>query len=230
MLKIEKVNVRYGGIVALQDVSVEVKEGESVLLVGANGAGKSSLINAVIGLVPLVSGRVTLEDKDLANISCSDRSRLGIGYSPEGRRIFKSLTVKENVLSSTLGIPMAKAVANLEWLMETFPLLAERVNQPANQLSGGQQQIVAIARAVSTMPKLLLLDEPFLGLAPVWIGHVSAAIRELQRRGTTILMTEQMARPALRLVDRAYVMRNGEVRRSGTVDEIRDVALAEEYL
>ena len=125
---------------------------------------------------------------------------------------------------------MAKAVANLEWLMETFPLLAERVNQPANQLSGGQQQIVAIARAVSTMPKLLLLDEPFLGLAPVWIGHVSAAIRELQRRGTTILMTEQMARPALRLVDRAYVMRNGEVRRSGTVDEIRDVALAEEYL
>jgi branched-chain amino acid transport system ATP-binding protein len=230
MLKIEKANVRYGGIVALQDVSVEVKEGESVLLVGANGAGKSSLINAVIGLVPLVSGRVTLEDKDLANISCSDRSRLGIGYSPEGRRIFKSLTVKENVLSSTLGIPMAKAVANLEWLMETFPLLAERAHQPANQLSGGQQQIVAIARAVSTMPKLLLLDEPFLGLAPVWIGHVSAAIRELQRRGTTILMTEQMARPALKLVDRAYVIRNGEVRRSGTVDEIRDVALAEEYL
>jgi branched-chain amino acid transport system ATP-binding protein len=230
MLKIEKANVRYGGIVALQDVSVEVKEGESVLLVGANGAGKSSLINAVIGLVPLVSGRVTLEDKDLANISCSDRSRLGIGYSPEGRHIFKSLTVKENVLSSTLGIPMAKAVANLEWLMETFPLLAERAHQPANQLSGGQQQIVAIARAVSTMPKLLLLDEPFLGLAPVWIGHVSAAIRELQRRGTTILMTEQMARPALKLVDRAYVIRNGEVRRSGTVDEIRDVALAEEYL
>ena len=230
MLKIEKVNVRYGGIVALQDVSVEVKQGESVLLVGANGAGKSSLINAIIGLVPFVGGRVTLEGKDLANISCSDRSRLGIGYSPEGRRIFKSLTVKENVLSSTLGIPMPKAVANLEWLMETFPLLAERANQPANQLSGGQQQIVAIARAVSTMPKLLLLDEPFLGLAPVWIGHVSAAIRELQRRGTTILMTEQMARPALKLVDRAYVIRNGEVRRSGTVDEIRDVALAEEYL
>lgn len=230
MLKIEKANVRYGGIVALQDVSVEVKQGESVLLVGANGAGKSSLINAIIGLVPLVGGRVTLEGRDLANVSCSDRSRLGIGYSPEGRRIFKSLTVRENVLSSTLGIPMHKAAANLEWLMETFPLLAERANQPANQLSGGQQQIVAIARAVSTMPKLLLLDEPFLGLAPVWIGHVSAAIRELQRRGTTILMTEQMARPALKLVGRAYVIRNGEVRRSGTVDEIRDVALAEEYL
>jgi branched-chain amino acid transport system ATP-binding protein len=230
MLSIEKVNLRYGGIVALQDVSVEVKQGESVLLVGANGAGKSSLINAVIGLAPICGGRVKFEDRDLANVSCSDRSRLGIGYSPEGRRIFKSLTVRENVLSSTLGVPMAKAAANIEWLMETFPLLAERANQPANQLSGGQQQIVAIARAVSTMPKLLLLDEPFLGLAPVWIGHVSAAIRELQRRGTTILMTEQMARPALKLVNRAYVIRNGEVRRSGTVEEIREVALAEEYL
>jgi len=207
-----------------------VRQGESVLLVGANGAGKSSLINVVIGLAPLASGRVTFDDRDLAGVSCSDRSRLGIGYSPEGRRVFKSLTVRENVLSSTLGTPMRKAAANLEWLMEAFPLLAERANQPANQLSGGQQQIVAIARAVSTMPKLLLLDEPFLGLAPVWIGHVSAAIRELQRRGTTILMTEQMARPALKLVDRAYVIRNGEVRRSGTVEEIRDVALAEEYL
>jgi branched-chain amino acid transport system ATP-binding protein len=125
---------------------------------------------------------------------------------------------------------MAKAAANLEWLMETFPLLAERARQPANHLSGGQQQIGAIARVVSTTPKLLLLDEPFLGLAPGWIGHLSVAIRELQRRGTTILMTEQMARPALKLVDRAYVIRNGEVRRSGTVDEIRGVPLAEEYL
>ena len=230
MLKIEKVGVRYGGIVALQDVSVEVKQGESVLLVGSNGAGKSSLINAVMGLVPLVSGRIALEGKDLAGVASSNRARLGIGYSPEGRRVFRSLTVKENVLSGTMGISMQKAKSNLEWLAETFPILAERADQPANQLSGGQQQIVAIARAASTLPKLLLLDEPFLGLAPVWIGHVSAAIRELQRRGTTILMTEQMARPALKLVDRAYVIRGGEVRRSGTVDEIRDEALAEEYL
>ena len=155
---------------------------------------------------------------------------MGIGYSPEGRRVFKSLTVTENIMSSTQGIPMSKALENLKWIQQAFPILVERANQPANQLSGGQQQIVAIARAVSTMPKLLLLDEPFLGLAPVWIGHISAAIRELQRRGTTILMTEQMARPALKLVDRAYVIRGGEVRRSGTVDEIRDLALAEEYL
>ena len=230
MLTIEKLNVRYGGIVALQDVSIEVKKGESVLLVGSNGAGKSSIINAVIGLVPSVSGRILLDGKDLAGVSCPARSGMGVGYSPEGRRVFKSLTVTENILSSTQGLSMAQAKENLAWIQKAFPLLAERANQPANQLSGGEQQIVAIARAVSTMPKLLLLDEPFLGLAPVWIGRISESIRELQRRGTTILMTEQMARPALKLVDRAYVIRGGEVRRSGTVAEIRDVALAEEYL
>ncbi|MDN8007035.1 ABC transporter ATP-binding protein [Burkholderia multivorans] len=230
MLTIDNLRVRYGGIEALHDVSIEVKQGESVLLVGSNGAGKSSLINAVVGLVPAVSGRIVFEDTDLSNISCPARARLGIGYSPEGRRVFSSLSVTENVMAGTTGIPVAQARDNLEWMRKTFPLLAERGDQPANQLSGGQQQIVAIARAASTMPKLLLLDEPFLGLAPVWIGHVSDAIRALQQRGTTILMTEQMARPALKLVDRAYVIRNGEVRRSGSVDEIRELALAEEYL
>jgi branched-chain amino acid transport system ATP-binding protein len=230
MLTIERVNVRYGGIVALNEVSIEVRQGETVLLIGSNGAGKSSLINAVIGLVPLVSGRMLFEGQDMADVSAAARSHLGIGYSPEGRRVFKSLTVTENILSSTLNVPMAKARENLKWIHEMFPLLAERASQPANQLSGGQQQVLALARAVSTMPKLLLLDEPFLGLAPVWIGRVSDAIRELQRRGTTILMTEQMARPALRLATRAYVMRGGEVRRSGTVSEIRELALAEEYL
>ncbi|MBZ9772222.1 ABC transporter ATP-binding protein [Mesorhizobium sp. CO1-1-8] len=230
MLVVDNLTVRYSGILALQEVSIEVKKGETVLLVGSNGAGKSSLINTVIGLVPSASGRIVLNGKDISAVSCSARAQLGIGYSPEGRRVFSSLTVRENILSSTQGIPISTARENLAWIEKTFPLLAERANQPANQLSGGEQQIVAIARAVSRMPKLLLLDEPFLGLAPVWIGRVSETIRELQRRGTTILMTEQMARPALKLVDRAYIMRNGLVRRSGTVAEIRDSALAEEYL
>ena len=230
MLKIEKLSVRYGGILALNEVDVDVDRGDAVLLVGSNGAGKSSLINTIIGLVPNAGGRIVFDGKDLSGIPCASRARMGIGYSPEGRRVFSSLTVTENILSGSLSIPMAEARRNLDWLLQTFPLLAERANQPANQLSGGQQQIVAIARAAVTMPKLLLLDEPFLGLAPVWIGHVSQAIRELIGRGTTILMTEQMARPALKLVDRAYVMRGGEVRRAGTVAEIRDEALAEEYL
>jgi branched-chain amino acid transport system ATP-binding protein len=230
MLNLDRLSVHYGGIVALNEVSIEVKRGESVLLIGSNGAGKSSLINAVIGLVPAASGRIVFDGKDITGLGCPARSRLGIGYSPEGRRVFKSLTVTENILSGTIGRPMAEARANLAWIQKSFPLLKERAQQPANQLSGGEQQIIAIARAVSTMPKLLLLDEPFLGLAPVWIGRISDAIRELQRRGTTILMTEQMARPALKLVDRVYVIRGGELRRSGTTDEIRDEALAEEYL
>ena len=230
LLSIERASVRYGGIIALNEVSIEVRKGETVLLIGSNGAGKSSLINAVMGMVPLAGGRVSFEGQDLVGVSAAARAHRGIGYSPEGRRVFKSLTVAENVLSSTLGVPMAKTRENLDWIHQTFPLLTQRAEQPANQLSGGEQQVVAIARAVSTMPKLLLLDEPFLGLAPVWIGRISEAIRQLQRRGTTILMTEQMARPALKLATRAYVMRGGEVRRSGTIAEIRELALAEEYL
>lgn len=230
MLSVEGLQVRYGGIVALDGVCIEVRQGESVLLVGSNGAGKSSLINAVIGLVPTAAGRISLKGRDLAGLSSPARARLGIGFSPEGRRVFRSLTVTENVLSSTSNLKRREAEANLLWARDMFPLLAERGNQPANQLSGGQQQIVALARAVCTRPKLLLLDEPFLGLAPVWIERISQSIRRMQRDGITILMTEQMARPALKLVDRAYVIRGGEVRRSGTVDEIRDVALAEEYL
>jgi branched-chain amino acid transport system ATP-binding protein len=230
VLTITNLVVRYGGITALHGVSLEVREGETVLLVGSNGAGKSSLINAVVGLVASSSGEISFEGRDISALPCASRARLGIGYSPEGRHIFNSLSVYENVLSATLGLSYDKARENIAWIEKRFPLIAERASQPANQLSGGQQQIVALARAVSTMPKLLLLDEPFLGLAPVWIGHISAAIRELQSRGTTILMTEQMARPALKLATRAYVLRGGEVRRSGPVDDIRDAALAEEYL
>ena len=230
MLRIENLVVRYGGITALSDVSIEVGSGESVLLIGSNGAGKSSLIKSIIGIAPAASGRIVFDNRDLADVPPDFRARLGIGYSPEGRRVFNSLTVKENILAGSVGVPRRQAEKNLEWIFETFPLLRERSTQLANQLSGGQQQIVAIARAVSSLPKLLLLDEPFLGLAPVWIQHISDAIRELQRRGTTILMTEQMARPALKLVSRAYVMRVGEIKRAGSVDEIREAALAEEYL
>ncbi|AEF88666.1 Phosphonate-transporting ATPase [Delftia sp. Cs1-4] len=230
MLKIEDLSVRYGGIAALRNVSIEVRPGETVLLVGANGAGKSSLINTIMGLVPMAGGRIEFEGADLSDVACANRARKGIGYSPEGRRVFRSLSVTENVLSGATHLAKPQALENLKWLESTLPLLADRAAQPAGQLSGGEQQVVALARAVCSMPKLLLLDEPFLGLAPVWIGRISDSIRELQRRGTTILMTEQMARPALKLADRAYVMRGGEVRRSGTVAEIRDVALADEYL
>jgi branched-chain amino acid transport system ATP-binding protein len=230
MLEIDRLEVRYGGIVALRGVSVEVNEGETVLLVGANGAGKSSLINAVMGLVPPSAGTIRFRGADLGSLSCDRRARAGIGYAPVGRRIFPSLSVTDNVLAGAFGHGRAHQEEALGWLHQNFPLLAERASQPAGQLSGGEQQIVALARAMSSFPKLLLLDEPFLGLAPVWIARISEAIRAMQRRGTTILMTEQMARPALKLATRGYVIRGGEVRRSGPVAEIRELALADEYL
>ena len=230
LLAIENLHVRYGGIAALRGVSLEVPEGETVLLVGANGAGKSSTINAIIGLVPAFAGRIVLDGKDLGAVACERRARLGIGYAPEGRHVFPSLSVTDNVLSGAFGLGRQRQRAALDWLCSIFPLLGERARQPAGQLSGGQQQIVALARAMASLPRLLLLDEPFLGLAPVWISQISDAIMQLKSRGTTVLMTEQMARPALRLATRGYVMRGGEVRRSGTVAEIREIALADEYL
>ena len=230
LLRIENLHVRYGGIAALSGISIDVPEGETVLLVGANGAGKSSTINAIIGLVPAASGRIVLDGADLGRVPCERRARLGIGYSPEGRRVFPSLSVTDNVLSGAFGLGRVKQKQALDWLCSVFPLLSERAKQPAGQLSGGQQQIVALSRAMASFPRLLLLDEPFLGLAPVWIQQISEAILQLRARGTTVLMTEQMARPALKLATRGYVMRGGEVRRSGAVAEIRDLALADEYL
>ncbi len=230
MLTIENLEVRYGGITALHGVSVEVKEGETVLLIGANGAGKSSLINAVIGAVRARGGTIRFKGKDIGDLSPDRRARAGIGYSPEGRRVFASLSVADNVLSGAFGLGRKRQQEAFDWLCGTFPILAQRAQQPAGQLSGGEQQIVAFARAMCAYPALLLLDEPFLGLAPVWIQRISDAVREMQRRGTTILMTEQMARPALKLATRGYIMRGGEVRRSGTVAEISDAALVEEYL
>jgi branched-chain amino acid transport system ATP-binding protein len=230
LLRIEDLWVRYGGITALSGISIDVPEGETVLLVGANGAGKSSTINAIIGLVPAARGRIIFEGIDLTQIRCERRARRGIGFSPEGRRVFPTMSVTDNVLSGAFGLGRKRQTEALDWLHSVFPLLRERATQPAGQLSGGQQQIVALARAMASFPKLLLMDEPFLGLAPVWIKQISDAILQLRARGTTVLMTEQMARPALKLATSGYVMRGGEVRRSGPVNEIRDLALADEYL
>lgn len=230
MLSVDRLEVRYGGITALRGVSIEVGKGETVLLVGANGAGKSSLINAVIGLVPAASGQIRFAGIDVGAYPPDRRARAGIGYSPEGRRVFASMSVQDNVLTGANGRGKQAQREAWDWLAGVFPLLRDRAAQPAGQLSGGEQQIVAFARAMSSFPDLVLLDEPFLGLAPVWIARISEAIRQMQQRGTTILMTEQMARPALKLASRGYVMRGGEIRRSGAVAEIRDLALAEEYL
>jgi branched-chain amino acid transport system ATP-binding protein len=230
MLSIRDLHVVYGGTRAVDGINLDVAAGQTVLLIGANGAGKSSLINAVIGLVRARSGAISFEGRDIGRMSSDARARCGIGYSPEGRRVFASMSVKDNVLSGASRLSPREQAQRWDRLVATFPFLAERQMQAAGELSGGQQQMVAIARAMSGSPKLLLLDEPFLGLAPVWIQQISAAVRQMREEGIAVLMTEQMARPALRIADYGHVMRSGHIRRSGTTHEIKGAALAEEYL
>lgn len=230
MLRIKDLDVRYGGVSALRRVSINIERGETVLLIGANGAGKSSLIKSVIGLVGPAGGQIELQGRNLLGLRPDQCARAGVGYSPEGRRVFASMSVGDNVLAGALTMSRGKSAEVYGWLGELFPMLNERKDQPAGQLSGGQQQIVAFARALMTSPSLLLLDEPFLGLAPVWISRISDAIREIQKRGTTILMSEQMARPALKLAHRGYVIRGGEIRHSGAAAELSGLALDEAYL
>ncbi|MFV0475385.1 MAG: ABC transporter ATP-binding protein [Pikeienuella sp.] len=214
----------------MDGIDLEVAAGQTVLLIGANGAGKSSLINAVIGLVRSARGQVTFDGQDLGRLSSDARARCGIGYSPEGRRVFASMSVRDNVLAGAARLSPREQARRWDSLAESFSFLAERQSQAAGELSGGQQQMVAIARAMSGAPKLLLLDEPFLGLAPVWIQQISAAVRRMQEEGIAVLMTEQMARPALKIAHYGHVMRSGQIRRSGTTDEIKGAALEEEYL
>lgn len=230
LLSIHALEVRYGGVKALGGVNLTVEEGQTVLLVGANGAGKTSLIGAVCGLVPASNGTIAFGGRDVTGMSCVSRARLGIGYSPEGRRVFGSLSVEDNVLCGGARVPARERDEHFAWIRSTFPLIADKARQPAGELSGGEQQVVALARAVCGGPRLLLLDEPFLGLAPVWIARISEAIRSLQQRGTTILMTEQMARPALKVATHVAMIRGGQLRETGRVEDIRDVALADEYL
>lgn len=230
MLSIRDLHVSYGGTHALTGVSLDVERGQTVLLIGANGAGKSSLINAVIGLVRSARGQITFDGRSIGGMASDARARLGIGYSPEGRRVFSGMSVKDNVLSGAGRLTPREQNRSWDKLVASFPFLAERQAQAAGELSGGQQQLVAISRAMCSGPKLLLLDEPFLGLAPVWIQQISVAVRQMQDEGIAVLMTEQMARPALKLAHSGHIMRGGLIRRSGTTDEIKGAALAEEYL
>ena len=230
MLSIRDLHVAYGGTRAVDGVDLDIVSGQTVLLIGANGAGKLSLINAVIGLVRSARGQISFEGRDIGALSSDARARLGIGYAPEGRRVFASMSVNDNVLAGAVRLPAREQGRRWDGMVAAFPFLAERQTQPAGELSGGQQQLVAIARAISGAPKLLLLDEPFLGLAPVWIQQISAAVRQMQDEGIAVLMTEQMARPALKIAHYGHVMRSGQIRRSGTTTEIRGEALAQEYL
>jgi branched-chain amino acid transport system ATP-binding protein len=222
MLKLSNVSVKYGGLSALTDVSIAVEAGEFVAIIGPNGAGKTTLFKAISGIVPLASGRVEFEGRDLTDVRASRRPHLGIAHVPEYRQVFGGLTVHENLQLGTtaLGDPSARA-ANIEQVLETFPVLKERFEQQAGTLSGGQQQMLAIGRGLVSSPRLLLLDEPSMGLAPAIVDLIFEQIARTQRQSKlTVVLVEQRAVEALELCDRAYVLSTGRVAASGTGKEL----------
>lgn len=221
MLKVNEIDVFYGAIQALFSVSLEVKKGEIVTLIGANGAGKSTLLKTISGLIRPRSGTILFEDIDITKKSSMEIVKLGISHVPEGRRVFPEMTVLENLeLGAFLRKDKQAIKKDLELVFERFPRLYERKNQLAGTLSGGEQQMLAIGRSLMSRPKLLLLDEPSMGLAPILVTEIFKIIKEINSQGTTILLIEQNANMALSIADRAYVIETGKIVLSGDAKEI----------
>ena len=215
MLKVEDLHVYYGSIHAIKGVSFEVNEGEIVTLIGANGAGKSTTLNTVAGLMKPRSGHVSFEGKLISGMSASKIVPQGLALCPEGRRVFQQMTVRENLEMGGYTRPAGEISASLDDVFERFPRLKERHKQVAGTLSGGEQQMLAMGRALMSKPRLLMLDEPSMGLAPLLVEQIFDIIGELNRAGTTILLVEQNAQMALSIANRAYVLETGNIVKSG---------------
>ena len=219
MLKVKDINVYYGKIHALKNVSFEVNEGEVVALIGANGAGKSTTLKTVSGMLHSKTGSIEFLGENITHIESHKLLPKGLAHVPEGRRIFLQMTVLEN-LEMGAYIHKNPTKAELDEVFDRFPRLLERKNQIAGTLSGGEQQMLAMGRALISHPKLLMLDEPSMGLAPILVGQIFDIIRELHKAGTTILLVEQNAEMALKVADRAYVLESGKIALSGTGAEL----------
>ena len=220
MLVLEDVNTYYGNIHALRGISLTVEQGEIVTLIGANGAGKTTTLKTISGLLHPRAGRVLFEGLDVSRTAAHALVRAGIGQSPEGRRIFSRMTVNENLLMGAFTRNLAETGPDIERVFTLFPRLRERIDQLGGTLSGGEQQMLAIGRAMMSRPRLLLLDEPSLGLAPILIQQVFQTIKEINEQGTTILLVEQNALQALSISHRGYVLQTGEVVLSGPAQEL----------
>ena len=220
MLKVDNINVYYGAIHAVKNVSFHVEEGEIVTLIGANGAGKTTTLQTVSGLLHARTGTITFRDENLAGIPAHKLVSKGLAQVPEGRRVFLQMSVKENLEMGAFTRPGSEVDASMAEVYERFPRLKERMNQVAGTLSGGEQQMLAMGRALMSKPKLLMLDEPSMGLAPILVEQIFDIIKELHKAGTTILLVEQNAEMALKVADRAYVMESGKVVLSGTGAEL----------
>ena len=220
LLEIRSVTAAYGAVVAVHEVSLVVKAGEKVALLGANGAGKSTLLRTILGFNKTSAGTITFDGVDLSGLNTERRIALGIGYAPEGRRVFPGMTVRENLEVATAPRDWERTITDVYGL---FPQLAEHERTPAWQLSGGQQQMLAIGRALMSKPRLLLLDEPSLGLSPRLIQDVVGRVRRIAELGTAVLLAEQNALVALKVVDRAYILRTGKVVHEGTPDMLHQI-------
>ena len=231
MLEIEKLHVHYGAVHALKGVSLRVEDGEIVTLIGANGAGKSTLLRVVSGLAPASEGRVGFGGRrDLGRLPSHERVGLGIAHVPEGRAIFANLTVRENLeIGAYLRKDGAAVRRDLDQVLELFPVLGERRGQSAATLSGGEQQMLAIGRALMARPRLLLLDEPSLGLAPLVVQSIFKTIRKINAGGTTILLVEQNAHMALQVAGRGYVLQTGEMVLEGTGKELLEMERVRQF-
>ena len=232
MLKIEDLHVSYGGIQAVKGISLEVPDGKIVTLIGANGAGKSTTLRTIAGLVPAQSGQIFLQDEKITNLSSDRIVSKGITLVPEGRRVFPDMTVLENLkIGAYLRRDRPEMEKDLQWVYDLFPRLKERSWQAAGTLSGGEQQMLAVGRALMSRPKIMMMDEPSLGLAPIVVQGIFEIIREINRQGVTILLIEQNANMALKVTDQAYVMETGRITRQGTGQELlNDESIKEAYL
>ena len=220
LLKIEDIHVFYGAIHAIKGISFEVNEDEIVTLIGANGAGKSTTLNTIAGLLKPRSGKISFDGKDLSAIHTHKIVSHGMALCPEGRRIFQQMTVRENLEMGGYTRPKTEIPASLDEMFQRFPRLKEREKQIAGTLSGGEQQMLAMARALMSKPKLLMLDEPSMGLAPILVEQIFDIIKELHAAGVTILLVEQNAQMALSVADRAYVLETGKISMEGPADEL----------
>jgi branched-chain amino acid transport system ATP-binding protein len=232
MLELENVSVSYGSIRALRGVTLEVREGELVTLIGSNGAGKSTCLLAISGVLHPQQVRILYQGKDITRLSPFEVVRRGISQSPEGRHIFARLSVSENLMLGAVQRRDAAGIArDRDWVFTLFPVLADRLRQTAGTLSGGEQQMLAMGRALMSRPKLLLLDEPSLGLAPLMVQTIFDVTRKVREEGGTILLVEQNARQALEVADRGYVLETGEIILQGAASELKsDAGVEKAYL
>ena len=220
LLKVEDIHVYYGAIHAIKGISFEVNQGEIVTLIGANGAGKSTTLNTVVGLLRPRSGRIEFDGKNIVGLPASKMVSLGMALCPEGRRIFQEMSVRDNLEMGGYSRPASEIEASMDDVFTRFPRLKEREKQIAGTLSGGEQQMLAMGRALMSKPKLLMLDEPSMGLAPILVEQIFDIIKELHAAGTTILLVEQNAQMALSIANRAYVLGTGRITMSGPAAEV----------